>query len=335
MLRQKIFRQSLITGLYKSFEKSNRDAVKIKELLGNKVFEKPDHLAFRSFNFKTGKQPSGIEGFRRIFSKFGYEIKSEYSFDDDIKAVHMEVKSSETDELEPKLFISEYDVDKLPLYHQHIIQQTVKDTPDLSPDLSLININTLDTSDSSLSPFLAYFSRPWSPPLFSSVLDLNIISQYLAWTLLHGNSINHCAYRVVNNLPEIYEDLVEFGIKMNPEGVVGDSELQQTSTIAPIDSVQTSCGDIAWTTNYCELIYRGPNNNNCSNSSCNIKYDPRKTNFDIKSNYNIKHNPNIKSETVMYSCKNPSCNKSFSENHLFHSFKKSNTPTLFSATRLR
>ena len=66
-----------------------------------------------------------------------------------------------------------------------------------------------------------YFHRPWKIPQKDDVLKLNDISQYGAWVLLHGNSVNHFAayinYQDVKEWPDLEatcKGLADAGIPM-------------------------------------------------------------------------------------------------------------------------
>src|SRR6202043_2605322 len=98
----------------------------------------------------------------------------------------------------PKLFISQLEVDRLSPATAAAIKKCVVGAPDiLSPgDKELLALlaqgKTLDPkSAEALAANLArFFARPWNPPLRRMVEDVNKESQYAAWTLLHGNAVN-------------------------------------------------------------------------------------------------------------------------------------------------
>ncbi|HKJ42755.1 MAG TPA: DUF1338 domain-containing protein [Sunxiuqinia sp.] len=234
-----------------------------------------DHIAFRTLHTDTGKQPKGIGAIWHILDALGFKPVGHYNFE--IKKLHA-IHFEHPDELFPKLFVSQLEVDQLPLWAQDSIHQTVKDTPYLLSDFAveqLLKLNKdgqLPEDDAKLFvlELADYFRRPWDIPNQKIVEKLNDISQYGAWVLLHGNSVNHFTafinYQNVKEWPDLEvtcHALAKAGVPMKShiEGNKG-SILQQSSTHAIKELVEVVKNDgmvhkIIWTYAYYELAERG------------------------------------------------------------------------------
>ncbi|PSB01867.1 2-oxoadipate dioxygenase/decarboxylase family protein, partial [Merismopedia glauca] len=114
------------------------------------------------------------------------------------------------------------------------------------------------------------FRRPWLPPKRSIVETVNTVSQYGAWVLIHGYSVNHfTGYINRQNTPQ-YPDiettalgLAKLGIPMKAE-IEGSSTtgLRQTATKAVTEMVSVQDDEtleiiqIPWTYAYYEIAER-------------------------------------------------------------------------------
>jgi hypothetical protein len=240
-----------------------------------------DHIAFRTFNCDMGDpsegfHPAGITAISRIFEPLGYQRKDRYDFTEKkLTAYHFEHASNPEN---PKIFISQLEVDKLPESAANIIKSAVKNTHDplTSTDLELLFAfgrgEKLDEkSGHMLTESLAgFFSRPWEIPARKDIEEINKTSQYAAWTLLHGNSVNHFTAYInkqnVKDWPDIeatVEALRMAGIPMKKEyeGEKG-TKLRQSSTEAVMEKVEVledngTTGKIDWSYAYYELAERG------------------------------------------------------------------------------
>ncbi|WP_372775127.1 DUF1338 domain-containing protein [Mangrovibacterium sp.] len=234
-----------------------------------------DHIAFRTFNTVTGKQPHGIGAIWHILDAFGFKPAGTYTFTEKkLHAVHFQ----HPDPKFPKIFVSQLEVPDLPEWARDLINEQVKDTPyHLSETavLDLLEVNEKNELDEKavsnlVRELTAYFSRPWGIPKQESVERLNEISQYAAWTLLHGNSVNHFTafinYQEVEEWPDLQTTcaaLAAAGVPMKShiEGEKG-SKLQQSSTQAVSELVDVikpdgNPGKMNWTYAYYELAERG------------------------------------------------------------------------------
>ncbi|HPF51212.1 MAG TPA: DUF1338 domain-containing protein [Draconibacterium sp.] len=233
-----------------------------------------DHIAFRTFNTHTGEQPEGIRAIKHILNYLEYKPVETYHFKKkQLTAIHFE----HPDETFPKIFVSQLEVDQLPNWAQQIVHDTVVDTPYLISDKSLELLSLLKkdghmpkiASEALVTDLAQYFRRPWHAPRKEDVLKINDVSQYAAWTLLHGNSVNHFTafinYQDVKEWPDLEttcKGLEAAGIPMKDtiEGVKG-SKLQQSATQAVKEDVEVMGEEeletIHWTYAYYELAERG------------------------------------------------------------------------------
>lgn len=232
-----------------------------------------DHIAFRTFNTHTGEQPEGIRAVKHILNFLDYKPVGKYEFKKKkLTAVHFE----HPNEMFPKIFVSQLEVSLLPEWAQTVINGAVADTPYLISDRSLELLALLKkdgkmpklAADGLVEDLAQYFRRPWKAPRKEDVLKLNDVSQYAAWTLLHGNSVNHFTafinHQEVNEWPDLAatcKGLADAGIPMKDsiEGVEG-SKLQQSATQAVKEGVEVIGDDgpekIMWTYAYYELAQR-------------------------------------------------------------------------------
>lgn len=233
-----------------------------------------DHIALRTFNTHTGEQPEGIRAIKHILNFLDYKPVTTYEFKKKkLTAVHFE----HPDKKFPKIFVSQIEVGLLPDWAQQIIHNTVVETPYLLSDESIKLLGVLKkegqlpklAADALVADLTRYFRRPWSIPKKEDVLKINDVSQYAAWTLLHGNSVNHFTafinYQDVKEWPDLEatcKGLEKAGIpiKDNIEGERG-SKLRQSATLAVKEEVDVIGEDgpekLNWTYAYYELAERG------------------------------------------------------------------------------
>ncbi len=267
--------KALLDGLWEQYIKRVAYAGKYVELVrqrGGKVVN--DHIALRTFNTHTGEQPEGIRAIKHLLNCLEYVPVKNYEFPKKkLNAVHFE----HPDKMFPKIFVSQLEVSLLPEWAQEIIHKSVKDTPYLLSDNSIELLGKLnergelptEAAHLLIADLVQYFRRPWSIPLKQDVLKLNDVSQYAAWVLLHGNSVNHFTafinYQEVAEWPDLEStckglELAGVPMKTTIEGQKG-SKLQQSATEAVKEEVQVKGEDgienITWTYAYYELAQRG------------------------------------------------------------------------------
>ncbi|HLO86947.1 MAG TPA: DUF1338 domain-containing protein [Nostocaceae cyanobacterium] len=224
-----------------------------------------DHIAFRSLRLNAdtpqGKINLGIEYLDRLFTSLGYLPINEYTFaQTHLYARHYQHPQQAELDL-PKLFISELIVDELPEHISQLIQQTVNIFPKLITKIQHIEQTTKQI-----------FTRPWQPPKRSVIEQINQITQYGAWVLLHGYSVNHFTGYVNRQNTTTYPDidstaqgLANLGVPMKAE-IEGNIScgLRQTATQAVTELVtviddQTGAEiQIPWTYAYYEIAQRYP-----------------------------------------------------------------------------
>lgn len=267
--------RELLNRLWEQYVKRVSYAKKYVDLVhekGGKVFN--DHIALRTFNTHTGEQPEGIRAIKHILNCLEYKPAAKYEFiKKKLNAVHFE----HPDERFPKIFVSQLEVEQLPAWAQQIIKNAVKDTQYILSDNSIELLSLLRNdgelprvaAEALVADLTQYFRRPWKVPKKEDVLKLNDVSQYGAWVLLHGNSVNHFTayinYQEVADWPDLEttcKALEEAGVPMKEsfEGKKG-SKLQQSATQAVKEEVEVKGEDgiekIIWTYAYYELAERG------------------------------------------------------------------------------
>jgi hypothetical protein len=232
-----------------------------------------DHIAFRTFNTHCGEQPEGIRAINHIINFLEYKPVSKYSFSKKkLSAVHFE----HPDEMFPKIFVSQLEVNELPEWTQKMVNSTVHNTSYLLTDKSIELLGILqengmlplEAAEYLVNDLVHYFRRPWNIPLKDDVLKINDVSQYGAWVLLHGNSVNHFAafinYQDVKEWPDLEttcEALAAAGVPMMDE-IEGkkESKLQQSASLAVKEEVKVKSENgfekMIWTYAYLELAQR-------------------------------------------------------------------------------
>ncbi|PMB11060.1 DUF1338 domain-containing protein [Fischerella thermalis CCMEE 5273] len=231
-----------------------------------------DHIAFRSLRMTVdspqGKVNLGIEYLGQVAEALGYEVAGEYTFSEThLYARHYRHPQQEEFDL-PKLFISELIVNELPEEIIQLIQQTVKGVNLLSPSAIFKNFD--DNTKRLAKELLKIFTCPWQPPRRSVVEQVNKVTQYGAWVLLHGYAVNHFTGYVNRQNTTEYPDidttargLENLGVPMKPE-IEGDVAcgLRQTATqavteiVTVLDEFTDTEIQIPWTYAYYEIAQR-------------------------------------------------------------------------------
>lgn len=231
-----------------------------------------DHIAFRTFNTKVGELPPGIESMARLITPLGYRAVGSYEFTDK----HLTARHYEHDDLlMPKIFISQLEVDRLPADAARLVNEAVADATNLlDTDTQAVLRYPATLLEENCKGLVERLYRyvtelPWTPPPRDTVIAVNKASQYAAWTLLHGNNVNHfTAYineQQVKDWPDIEATIAGLkaaGVPMKAEieGQKG-SKLRQTAT----EAVDEECnvreadgkpGKLKWSYAYYELAER-------------------------------------------------------------------------------
>ncbi|BBD68279.1 hypothetical protein NIES4072_44090 [Nostoc commune NIES-4072] len=232
-----------------------------------------DHIAFRSLRLLVdspqGQLNLGIDYLGQLVETLGYVAAGEYTF----PQTHLYARyyrHPQQEELNlPKLFISELIVDELPANIAQLIFKTVSSIPyELTSPLTLLqkdgNIETI------AQQLQQVFTRPWLPPVRSVVEEVNQVTQYGAWVLLHGYAVNHFTGYVNGQNTLEYPDidttadaLANLGVPMKAE-IEGNVAcgLRQTATQAVTEMVTVLDDNsgteiqIPWTYAYYEIAQR-------------------------------------------------------------------------------
>jgi Domain of unknown function (DUF1338) len=201
-----------------------------------------DHIAFRTLRLTINQSGAniqlGIPYLAQIAEALGYQTVGEYHFPTQcLYARHYRHLEQATYGL-PKLFISELIVADLPEPAATLIQETVQ-----SGDFTRLPQETMKTQD--VAQLAHLFRRPWAPPKQSALETVNAISQYGAWVMVHGYSVNHFTGYVNRHQTEKYQTIAQTVAGLRQLNVPMKSELEgsiksglcQTATQAVIEPV--------------------------------------------------------------------------------------------------
>lgn len=235
---------TLLDMMWKDYCQLNPDAKKIYDVLtaeGETVLN--DHIALRTF-----KHPRlGIASLAKQFLKYGYVQKGEYVFTEKkLYAQHFE----HPDDKQPKIFISELELDKVSPFIRDNVHKMVDQIPD-----KLIQSETFSLD-----------GRPWSMS-HKTYLELAKESEYASWVAAHGFRPNH--FTVNLNATKKFKDIrvlnkfiTSKGFKLNSSGgeVKGtpNDYLEQSSTMASEINVSFSDGTFKVPGCYYEFAFRHP-----------------------------------------------------------------------------
>lgn len=233
-----------------------------------------DHIALRSLRLSldtpTGKVDLGINYLEQLATALGYVAAGEYIFPEThLYARHYSHPQQAEFDL-PKLFISELVVDELPDKIIQLIYQTVS-----SIDNEIIyslqdSIKNNEDEKNITQKLPQIFTRPWKTPQRSVVEEVNQVTQYGAWVLLHGYAVNHFTGYVNRQNTAKYPDidatvagLVNLGVPMKAE-IEGNIAcgLRQTATqavteiVTVLDDSNNAEIQIPWTYAYYEIAQR-------------------------------------------------------------------------------
>ena len=269
MIAQKAFLDNLFSWLWQEYRDRVDYARAYEDILkkcgGN--FQN-DHLAFRTFAVQ--ERWSGIAAISRPFEALGYRAAATYDFPDkNLTSIHF----APPVESLPKLFISELRTWDLSARARKIVASaTKKAAPGLTDielgDLALLSKISGKRRGALLRRWAAQFTRPWPAPTLADALALEKESQFGAWVLLHGHTVNHFTAAVhahaspaLDDIEKTIAALKAAGVPMKPdiEGEPG-SRLRQSSTQAVVIPVEMRSGSRVvkkpWTYAYFEIAER-------------------------------------------------------------------------------
>jgi hypothetical protein len=227
-----------------------------------------DHVAFRTF--AAQKPWSGIAAVARPFEALGYVAAGTYRFaDKKLSSVHLAPPSPGL----PKVFVSELRTWELsPRARRILLSAAAKSKPTLT-DADLVALSSAETLPAArraalLRTLAAHFDRPWPVPARVDAETLEAETQFGAWALLHGHSVNHFTASVdahgvaaLDDIEKTVAALKTAGVPMKPEieGARG-SKLRQSSTAAVTIPTPMRVGArtvaVPWTYAYFELAER-------------------------------------------------------------------------------
>ncbi|MBE9037588.1 DUF1338 domain-containing protein [aff. Roholtiella sp. LEGE 12411] len=232
-----------------------------------------DHIAFRSLRLLVdspqGQVNLGIDYLGQLAEALGYVVAGEYTFaQTHLYARYYRHPQQEEFDL-PKLFISELIVDELPADIAQLISQTVSS---FSSQPEITSVLKSEGNCESIAQLQKVFTRPWLPPQRSLVEEVNQVTQYGAWVLLHGYAVNHFTGYVNRQNTAAYPDidttargLANLGVPMKAE-IEGNVAcgLRQTATqavtemVTVLDNISGAKIQIPWTYAYYEIAQRYP-----------------------------------------------------------------------------
>lgn len=221
--------RSVLEAITKPYLEKNPTAVSAMKLIetqdgGPLAF---DHFAFRTF----GIDGCGIESIAQVFLDLGYKTRDELRFPKK-KLRALWFSPPTCSELSsygplPRIFISELLVDELSANAQAVISKYIQSTSRFSKYAAIASVLS---------------SLTWPTP---SVHDYKVLareSEYAAWTLVNGYTLNHLTISVhglrsdIKKIAKLNDFLQANGIKLNSEGgilkVSPDGGLLQSSTVA-------------------------------------------------------------------------------------------------------
>ena len=226
-----------------------------------------DHIAFRTL---ASQQPlTGIPSLSRLFEALDYRVAGSYGFTDKhLSALHLQ----HANPVLPKLFISELRLWELPAEARQAAAASLESYSHPLDNEDLAALTTIDGPtdlSAQVEKLSTLFQRPWSPPEKSAVEALEQVSQYGAWTLLHGYAVNHFTSLVnshqvptLDSIDKTVAALQAAGVPMKSEieGAPG-SKLRQTATAAASCDVEIlergKPSSMSWTYAYFEIAERG------------------------------------------------------------------------------
>lgn len=234
----------IFNKLWEDYTSLNPEALKIYRLLSDQhetVLN--DHVAFRTFNLPG----LGVSTLAKHFVDLGYQEKNDYVFKEKkLYAKHYE----HPDVNQPKVFISELELEKATPFVRSTIEANFKD---------------FDFSITARPEFL-YSGASWKRS-YKTYEALYKDSEYAAWTYAYGFRANHFTVSVnrlkkFNDLAKLNNFIKTNGFQLNQFGgeIKGTPEemLEQSSTMAKDVALQFDEGIYKIPACYYEFAKRYP-----------------------------------------------------------------------------
>lgn len=220
--------QEIFEHLWTDYVSLNPEALRIHRLLSDQhetILN--DHVAFRTFN----TEKLGVNSLAKTFLDLGYKECGQYTFvEKKLFAKHFE----HPDTTQPKIFISELELEKMSPFVKDTLLKCVNSIPDATVnDATFLFSGTHWTKD------------------FKTYENLYKESEYAAWVYAFGFRANHFTVNVnalkkFNDLPKLNHFIKTNGFQLNQAGgeIKGTPEefLQQSSTMAKEIEVEFSDG---------------------------------------------------------------------------------------------
>lgn len=239
-----------------------------------------DHLAFRTY----GVDGLGKDTFGSVLESFGYTRQDNLTFTaKKLLATWYSPPRDAAGSL-PRIFVSEIKVEQLSPRSQEIIQSYTSHLRNTSP----VHIWTAALTNTLM----------WRQPHVDDYHALLRESEYAAWVLVNGYSLNHTALSV-HGLSGFDGDLLQFsemlaakGFKLNNEGgmikVSPDGALLQSSTVADVLDFTFAGGQKAKVAGaYMEFVERKPLTRFAHLPRSELREEHRRDGFETSSADNI------------------------------------------------
>lgn len=240
--------EQLFDNLWNQYIVESPDSKKVYDLLvaeGEDVIN--DHIAFRTFSDCVVDK----DHLEKFWLALGYEIKGEYKFETKkLTARHYEHK---TDANQPKIFISQLEINEFSPYLQEQVKKCVNN---ISTDL----LNT---------PELLFSGNCFGELDYDVYQKLLAESEYAAWVYVFGFRANHFTVHInhmkkYNTVQSINAFLKAKGFTLNTAGgeIKGTPEqlLEQSSTMANEVMVPFKQGNFKVLNSFYEFAKRYPTN---------------------------------------------------------------------------
>lgn len=263
------FVRGVFTALWEGYRERVSYARVYQELVARHggTFEN-DHVAFRTLAVQ--KPWLGVAAVARPFEVLGWRAAGTYDFPDKkLSSVHYAPPAPGL----PKVFVSELRVWELTPAGRRAALASAAGARAALTDADLLDLARADAlpparAKALAARLVAHLGRPWPAPAKTDVETLERESQFGAWTLLHGHSVNHftCAVHAhgvpaLDDIEKTVAALKAAGVPMKPaiEGARG-SRLRQSSTQAVTLPTAMRVGRkevrAPWTYAYFELAER-------------------------------------------------------------------------------
>ena len=239
-----------------------------------------DHMAFRSF----GVEGLGIDAVSRFWLDLGYTRRDDLTFPaKKLRACWLappRPPPGGEDAPLPRIFVSEVDVGALSKKAQGIIARATARAGPLGRHAALA---------------AALHEAPWPPQSRGDYETLAKESEYAAWVLMHGWTVNHVTVAVHRlktppDAPMTLEDVnalaVAQGAKLNTEGGViktsADGLLRQSSTLAdPVELIFAGGEETEVPGSYLEFAERLPLPEFASTPRARLREYHRRDGFEV------------------------------------------------------